>query len=218
MVLSLIFRGNKAIDHNKCDSWKAHERLNNFWIFVWFDLSFWRYFMSNIAKHARNADFSTFHELLFSPRLRRLPWHRECIYAIWLVNFDWRKVPKLLLMISVLEGCDGKADNKRWLEYWQSQAPQPGNCASSFRSGWEYLDAFIEDIFTLWTGRPRIATSVTSGFARLELLMSHVLFWSGPGPGLFQLYLVETDCGQLSSCFCSSPYILFKGCMDLPKS
>ena len=36
--------------------------------------------------------------------------------------------------------------------------------------------------------------------------------------GLLQLYLEETDCRQLSSCFRASPYILFKGCMDLPKS
>ena len=28
VILSLIFAGNKAVDHNKCDSCKAHESLS----------------------------------------------------------------------------------------------------------------------------------------------------------------------------------------------
>ena len=94
----------------------------------------------------------------------------------WLIS-DWRRVARLLLTTSGSEGCDCKVDDKLRISIKRSQN-QLCNHTSSFRSCWEYVDAFIKDFFTLWTGRPRIAGSVTSGLARLACLM---FFFVWPG-------------------------------------
>ena len=55
-----------------------------------------------------------------------------------------------------------------------------------------------------------------------EVSMPHVFSGLGLGLGIklsiLKLCLAETDCRQLSSCFRTSSYILFKGFTDLPKS
>ena len=84
--------------------------------------------------------------LFFSPRLRRLPWHRRWSYAIWLANFLLTRSSKALANDIGFGRLRFQSDDRTqtWipLEYWEKS--EPSSTASSFRSGWEYLGAFME--------------------------------------------------------------------------